>query len=355
MKSSQQPSEAVRFSARLSSVVFRFVCSCHGLDLGFPRIRVVGIAFWLVVSASYPFTVLLYFRHQTHLTQDEVSLSDVMAAVGGIVYIVSTLASVNAFIVKHKKVERLLRSDPTAPEDVFVSMLCSAPFFVTCIGVISRAKDVVLLIGYMNYVSFDFSKIAFFIIYANVSSSLLARLGRLNKVIQRAGMRRDYLTREKLSIREDIMTVNSIFARYLSLHYVQLFVDVVFDFAAVMGDLLRNYEKAFLLASLCTRMIMLHQAARKGSLIISQCLDTEFQLWALGIDRPDVHKSATLWETMRVFRFREEWDTLKVACFTSSSANFFRYLSTVVTCVAVVMQFDFKVLRTMTNLTKSPL
>lgn len=47
-------------------------------------------------------------------------------------------------------------------------------------------------------------------------------------------------------------------------------------------------------------------------------------------------------------------NTDRVACFSLALGNFFMFLSTTVTYVAVVLQFDYKVVRAITKLAAAP-
>ena len=66
-------------------------------------------------------------------------------------------------------------------------------------------------------------------------------------------------------------------------------------------------------------------------------------------------ESDRYWELKRqeltnVFRFREEWDSLKVASFSINLNSFLRYVATQVTFLIVVLQIEYEVTRTMNAL-----
>ena len=48
-------------------------------------------------------------------------------------------------------------------------------------------------------------------------------------------------------------------------------------------------------------------------------------------------------DLIATFRYREEWDVLKVARFTVDASNFSRYLTCCFTFVALLLQCDYKV------------
>lgn len=338
---------------KIPGVVLRLAGSFHGLEIGFPKIRILGLFFWSLAAATYPFTVLLYFYYTTFQTRDQVGLSDITSAFGAFNFMLSTLASIFTFIVNHKSVERLLAIDASSAVNVFVPLLCGIPFFLTCMSIISRTDEIVIFVGYVNYVTFDASMTIFFVLYMNVNSSVLGQLERLYQVTQKDNYSWNFLMREKLRIRQEIRVINSIFALPLALHYVQLFIGVIFDFAATMGHSMHPYEKSILMGSLFTYLVTLLRAAHMGSQITSKCLDTEFHLMTLAVHTTASRDTTERSEAINVLRFRGEWDALKVACFESSLENFIKYLSAMVTCVAVVLQFDYKVVRFITNLAKS--
>ena len=133
---------------------------------------------------------------------------------------------------------------------------------------------------------------------------------------------------------------------------MQLFIGVIFDFAAMMGQAMHIYEKSLLMASLFTYTVVLVKAAHKGSRVISKSLETESHMWTHLVTRTGLLSASERWEVAGVLRFREEWDALEVACFTSNLGNFSKFLSTTITCVAVVLQFDYKAVRCITNLAR---
>lgn len=350
-----KPSELQKCLGRVSNVVFRFACACHGLKTGFPKVRISGLIVWFIVAATSPFTVSLYFLHMTFLSEDQPGLSDVTGAIGAFNFMLSEFAAMFAFIFKHETVERLLQIDVRNGGDVLFPMICSIPFFITCASIINRMDNDAVMIGYANYVGFELSMTVFFMVHSNVSESILAQLKELHELTRKADVSWNHLLLEKLRIREQMALANSIFARPLAFYHIQVFIAVVFDFASIMGHTMHIHEKSLLMASLFAYLIVLAYAARKGSTILSQCVETEFQIWKLVVSRADLRQTGRQSEVIGIFRFREEWDTLQVASLTLTSRNFLVFLSTVVTCVAVVLQFDYKVVRTITGLAQSSL
>lgn len=336
-----------------SGSLFRFICSCHGLEAGFPKIRILSLPLWFAAAVTWPFTVTIFFLYTTILSEDRVGLSEVTGAMAAINYLLVTLASMNAFIRNRKKVEGLLRGEATTVLDVFVPLLCSIPLLVTCLSLLCRVGSLPMIMGYANYIAFKLSATAFSMIYASIGSSIVLQLAKLDKLNRTRDVSWNYLLSEKFRIRKEIETVNSVFALPLTLHYSLLILGVTSDVADAMSSTLRYFEKILLLISSFTYLVSMAYGAYKGSLIMSQSVNTEFYIWTLVISRADERNSDRQWEAIGAFRFREEWDTLRVACFTSKLGNFILFLSASFTCVAVVLQFDYKVARYISSLTNS--
>lgn len=55
----------------------------------------------------------------------------------------------------------------------------------------------------------------------------------------------------------------------------------------------------------------------------------------------------SLWSeaSIKRIKFRDDWDSLRIDCFEHGSANFLRFMSMMTACVAVVLQFDYLVVR----------
>lgn len=332
-----------------SSLIFRFCCSCHGLEAGFPKIRIISLVLWFFGTVFSPIAVAIYFLSTTLLSEDRVGLSEITGGLAAISYMLWTLATVNAFILNRKSVQGLVQSEGTKALDVLVPLVCSIPFLLTCLSIVCRVNRFPIIIGYVNYAGFKLSATVFSMVYANVGSSILSQLENLHELVRSRDVSWNFLLSEKIRIRKEIESVNSIFARPLTFQYVLMILGVTSDVAAVMGSTLRNLEKIVLLISTFTYLANLIYAAQKGSMVISQSVDTEFYVWTLVVSRVDVRDSERQWEAIGVFRFREEWDTLRVACFASDLGNLVSFLSATITCVAVVLQFDYKFARYITN------
>ena len=335
-----------------SKFIFRFVCACLGLEAGFPAISYLGLLFWSIAAATCPIMAALFAHYRT--TSDELSFLDVTSAAQGIIFVLTTFAFVYACIVHRSKVERVVQTEVVNASDVLIVILGSLPMFALCYSVLRRARETMIIVGYTNVIIFHFGTTAFFVIHTNASRGLLVQLERLHEQTRRSRLSWNYLMREKLRIRRQIRAVNFVFSSCLGFHYIGLFVATILTLGYVMGRGMRMHEKSVLLMNLLTYVATLLRTARQSSRIILQCLETEFHVWRLFVNRVDLPGDEKQSNAVDFFRFREEWDTLQVACFSANSANFAKYLCTVVTCVAVVLQFDFKVQRVLRNLAETP-
>ena len=85
------------------------------------------------------------------------------------------------------------------------------------------------------------------------------------------------------------------------------------------------------------------ELARKSSVLMSLSLQIEHQLTKR-------FRSETPVE-LAVFRFREDYDVPQVSVFSHSVPNYLRFER--ITCVAVILQFDYKVVRKIPDLGES--
>lgn len=335
-------------SLKLSSAIFRFLCSFHGLEAGFPCIRIFGLVFWVIGAATFPFTQSLYVLHATVLTTENKALSDLLVLFGGLNFMLTTFASMFTFIINHRVVENLIQTDLRNSRDVVMPILICIPFILTCVSILCRADDVMTRVAFANYLCFEISSMIFFMIYFNATGHIVVQLGKLRETVQRRRSSSSFVMRQKLRIREDIRVINSTFARSLALPHLQFFIGTTSTF--VLDPYFSMFEKALLIGTFLSGTMMIIRVAQIGSQIISQCLDTEFHLWSLRMNPENTQNRLEQSEMMEFLRFREEWDTLRVAWFTLNLGGLLQYVLSIITCVAVVLQFDYKVVRSITAL-----
>lgn len=187
---------------------------------------------------------------------------------------------------------------------------------------------------------------AFLSIYKDITSGLIndqrdivesLRVGRANCLDSIA---------KKWTIRKRIRDTNLIFSGVLTIMYLLDFIAAIYILNAAILRRASWGEKAFLLLILCLRPAQNFGLARQCSELRSWCLEADRLLLVQLQDKRMCEKCHR--DTSAVFRFHDEWDVLKIGYFSHSAENFVKFLATALTCSAIALQFDYKMLRELT-------
>lgn len=160
------------------------------------------------------------------------------------------------------------------------------------------------------------------------------------------------LTRAKSSVRMSIEKINLIFGNVLLVFYIKIFMLVTLRFGAMIlwgtSQRLAPWRTTINVLTSTLQIAQVFETTRLASLIIREALRAERMLYAprkrnwLGAD---MARQCVL-ELRRVLRYRESIDALTISdCFVNCKAAIFTYLGTMFTCIAVILQFDFDVLK----------
>lgn len=341
--------------ASVPDVIFRSACAFHGLRCGFPRLRCFSLMFWFLTASVFPYAVGSYFYAITFGSADIVSLSEVTYAAGASMYLVSTYCSLYIFVLKRESIEGLLQRNSRKPMDVLLPLLCLIPHIGSTVYSIASMTNFGFILSHACFIIGDLSMMTFFMVYLDMINNLISRLQNLHKLSTKVGRDWNLVVLEKWRIRDAVQTINSFYSLPLSLHHFQLFISSTFYLKAIIGDLFGvGMVKLFYLITAVSINAPIVIAAWKASTLVSHCYLTENHLLKLCGTRSWGSRDRDLnCGYARVLQFREDWDSLRVACFIFSKENILKFLSTMVTCVAVVMQFDFKVSRALATLAVS--
>lgn len=263
------------------------------------------------------------------------SLAEVTSEVGGFTYVLSGFFAMLVLARRSENIRILLRSDGRCFRDVIFPVLLASPFIVSGFRKIAMKNRFASICTEVLCMHPHLTLVSFFIIYGDILSNLTRRNLRILKSI-REEQYMSHSIAAKWEVRDGIREMNSLFTSTLALCYIEFFVAVVFLFAKLVGQTLSITDKLWLLVNASGIVLQLYLFSRMSSKFTSISLETEYHL----LKRSLLETSP---EVM-VFRFREEWDVPRCAVFAQSVPNFLRYLASTVTCVAVILQFDFKVL-----------
>ena len=334
--------------------VFRFICACHGLQTGFPRVRQVSCIYWFISGLSAPVMSVIYFYAMTIAPPNHVSSSQVISTLGSFNFMISAFASLYILFLRHEAIEELLQRNGRNPVDVFVPVLARIPFCVFTLIVFGTMREIEILVGFVNFTNFTNLTTTFFMVYLDIVNNLQIQLQELHELCKAPRIDFKTLASEKRRIREQIKVVNSFFAFPLCTHFLEILTSCLFVSATLIGDSeterLGRVKTQSLVGSLLGFLLGIILAAWRASRLIAKCHATERELITLSETDAETRNSSERMELRTLLQYREEWDSLMVGSFELSISNLLRYMATVATYVTVVLQFDFKVVRTMSAL-----
>lgn len=195
----------------------------------------------------------------------------------------------------------------------------------------------------------DMTLLDYFYLYDDAVSNILELQADLQLSMETSSipMESNHRSRKWL-IRKHIRRVNKLFAFPLATFFSVLLPVVFFTFTQFFDHRLNPSESALVLVDQGCYLIQMFGIARKGSLVRSRGVDLEgFLAQQSSPARFAFHSRA---EVSSVFGMREEWDAMQILGFSLDVPNFFRYLGFCISFVAVVLQFDYRVVRAMNNL-----
>lgn len=186
-----------------------------------------------------------------------------------------------------------------------------------------------------------------FVIYNDVVEGVRWNLNELGAEMASAAIDETNSLRGRWEIRDQIQKINSIFAVSISLYYFQSFLAAIFISAGVILGGSKYSLGTVTLLTFCCHVLALYLMASNAS-------DVDFSAGKLQCDvlrRLSLNADSAVYDTLLVntFHFREDWDSLRVGCFAHSLRSLGGFVAAVTTNAAVVLQFDYRVVRTISD------
>lgn len=147
---------------------------------------------------------------------------------------------------------------------------------------------------------------------------------------------------DKMEIREMISNLNKTFAGVIATLYGKMFYSLYMSYICISQYGSFEWTHLFDVVGPTLHVAFLFDMACHGSFIINQCHLTSFKLSSFDFGRV-TRKEVK--QVQKIMAFNPLLDTLTIwDCCTHSKAAFTSYLGTVITCVAILLQFDYRVM-----------
>lgn len=177
-------------------------------------------------------------------------------------------------------------------------------------------------------------------IYLEVLAIVECRCRHLLAALSDRTLRSSDLVDQKWEIRDLISTLNSLFSFPLVFIYSQISIGSVILFVHCVTGIRPVQTTLFAGCQLCLGYIT-NSMARKCSNIMALLIEVERRLLR-GLHEVEFCSEYPQLQ-WRVLHFDEKWDAPHIGCFVLNQRTFMSFLATSFTCLAVVLQFDFKV------------
>lgn len=227
-------------------------------------------------------------------------------------------------------------------------MILMLPIFVSRTLWIIQKNRLITLLGNFNFLLQYTTMVTSLVVYEDMACNLVRDHTRIRDATRAETLNWKNLISAKWRTRDQTRKINALYAGPLVVLYSNMFLSAVYIGAELILRNLRPWILFFATLNHICFMIQMILLAHKATEVRNVCEETESGLLRRLSERStlDYVDSAT----MASFRFHDEWDSLRVGCFAHNLQNFWRYISVVTTCVAVVLQFDYRVVRAINDL-----
>ena len=341
-------------SETYSDVIFQLILAVCGVQTGFRQrkwVKCVSTCLYVLTLISIPFCSP-YSVYKTFVSarRKPLSLSAVISNLSSVSYVAISIYVFHMLVNKERRIEPLLRRRGRHFKSYSLFLIGLLQNLMRNVIPASASNESAYKSSFsaaerFGYARCDLVTSLINAIYFDVSRELLGRLCRVRESSGKVNLNWNILITEKWKIRDQVSEINSLFAGIFAALYLHLFLSIGFIWGRVVRDNMSfsgQYPDAF---NIFWYALQLYFVARAASDVKAQCAKTEAEL----LRRLRGNVDCT---SIRQLRFREDWDSLRVGCFEHSKANFLKFLSTVTTCVAIVLQFDYLVVRAINELSQ---
>lgn len=182
-----------------------------------------------------------------------------------------------------------------------------------------------------------------FILYSEYQAALRGRLARLQTSLNVA--ERAEILKEKYVVRNMTATVNKIFSTTFALLHVKVFIHLYLYLSECFLDSEQKRGPWILHLGSFFQFMILYDLASNGSRIINSCRETAFR-FLVRTPQVETNKNVLSWSNVhQIISYDEMQDSLTVLhCSTFSKKSLFSHMVVVNTCIAVLLQFDYRIL-----------
>lgn len=251
-------------------------------------------------------------------------------------------------VSKHEDIKPLLRKSGRKFNEVVLFMILMLPIFVSRTLWIIQNNRLVTLLGNFHFLMQYVTMVTALVVYEDMACNLVRSHMRIRDATRAATLNWKALIAAKWKTRDQTRKINALYARPFVVFYSNMFLSTVYIAAELILRNLKPWILVFASLNHVCFMIQILLLAYKASAVRCMCEETERELLRRLSETVSVEYVDSA--TVESFRFHEDWDSLRVGSFPHHLSSFWRFISVVTTCAAVVLQFDYRVVRAINDL-----
>lgn len=335
----------------LCDLLFRTLCQSRGLQTGNrkkPWLRKVVASIWILIHLLGS---VIFSKSATDRIRgfDFESFSYFTKIASVTLFMCTELFSAIRFFSMSDQIQALLQESRRRPQDFLVNLTCFALLSLKYVHLTFYDAETLPLKAYFRLA--EFSRWCFFMIYNDVIINFQNIQKDILDHAENIAMNDEEILRKKWNLRKSIQGVNGMFSWFLAVYHLQIFMSAVRAAINFLDPAYTHLDRAIIIVGKIAIIFQLFDFARKSSRLKRSCVEIEQSFSAAiqegALDRNDLGKM------LLVMRLHEDLDTLRNGCYALETEKFMSFLTTSAMCTAVVLQFDFRIVRAIANLGES--
>lgn len=328
--------------------VFRCACLLHGVRTSTARKcwqDLITLPFWILQIVAVGFVLPFYVFKIVSGRLGPFSLCDVIILGFYVFTTLVMIATALSIRLRRQTLEPLLRVNGRRFGNVAPPLVCTLIELTGFVYFFPERPNASDMIVTLFNVVLRLTKMTFFLIYMDLSMSLTNGQTYILRTLQTSRPKLGALAAKEWELRDRVQIINSALRQILLTTYLESFLIVITLLGHLISQVISPPKLILTLIFLLDNVLLLLALAQECSSFYGVCVETD-QLMLRDLRRAKMCRSCHS-DISAILRFHEGWDTLKLGCFTHSVENFMKFLGTSLTCVAIALQFDFRVIRSL--------
>lgn len=338
-------------STSAADLMCQFLYRCLGLHSGFPkkrRFQRVTFVAWVLVHLAGFWSICVYWQGQLSDSGTR-SLSD-FSIFGHDCIFIGAVVFVNfKIMLNHDEIESLVRRNGRGTGELFLQLMYGLPFALVCLRRGLTEPDAGIELKEAYFALLEFSAAVFFLACSDMILNLKTIHEDILALASNTDANQDEILTLKWKSRDCLRRINELFSRIWGAYAMLMYSTAVFVVVEMVCGRLSLFDKTVTLSGDIFSSFRLYRLAEGSSSLKDSCLKVERMI--LSKYQKNEIRRDTSKKLLPTMAYREDWDILLSGCFHLESRGFLSFLATSVTCMAVVLQFDYHILQNLQEVT----